>query len=103
MKLVRSIRKGYIQSAASRVPVPIIPNTNINLWKDAPESIDDNPLHIPAPKAALPGNEESYNPPEEYLPDADELKDLQQRKIEEKSLVIPKKYTSSSFFIKQLL
>lgn len=29
--------------------------------------------HIPAPKMAVPGHEESYNPPPEYLFDKDEV------------------------------
>ncbi len=33
------------------------------------------PLHVPAPKMALPGHAESYNPPEEYLPDEEEIKE----------------------------
>lgn len=31
-------------------------------------------MHFPAPKVALPGHAESYNPPAEYLFDDEELK-----------------------------
>lgn len=39
------------------------------LWKtdDAAEEMRRIHNHIPAPKRALPGHAESYNPPEEYL------------------------------------
>ena len=30
-------------------------------------------MHIPAPKQPLPGHEESYNPPPEYLPTPSEV------------------------------
>lgn len=31
-------------------------------------------MHIPAPKMKLPGHEESYNPPPEYLPTQEEVR-----------------------------
>lgn len=39
------------------------------LWKsdDAAEEMRRIHNHIPAPKRPLPGHAESYNPPEEYL------------------------------------
>ncbi|KAH8098268.1 hypothetical protein JL720_1203 [Aureococcus anophagefferens] len=33
------------------------------------------PMHVPAPKLALPNHDESYRPPEEYLLEDDELED----------------------------
>lgn len=30
-------------------------------------------MHIPAPRESLPGHSESYNPPEEYLFDKEEV------------------------------
>mmetsp|Transcript_12698 Transcript_12698/g.37767 ORF Transcript_12698/g.37767 Transcript_12698/m.37767 type:complete len:715 (-) Transcript_12698:27-2171(-) len=45
-----------------------------SMWSKAPEDDEgkhSGPMHIPAPKAPLPGHEESYNPPQEYLVDDD--------------------------------
>lgn len=89
MKMVRVIRKGL--DAASIAKKKAQKPKYYSIWDEEATSITENPMHIPAPKMRLPGNEESYNPPEEYLPDSDELKELQERRIEEKSLVIPTK------------
>jgi len=67
MKIVRAIRQGRI--------LPKKPTTSTskpqfyNLWS-TPAS--DQPPPPPAPKTRLPTNAESYNPPEEYLPDDEE-------------------------------
>jgi ribosome biogenesis protein ERB1 len=75
-KMVHAIKMGWMK------PKP--PKTEEKekkfymLW----DSKDDNKAedmrrihdHIPAPKPRLPGTAESYNPPAEYLFDADEVK-----------------------------
>ena len=49
-----------------------------DIWDAANEKPDEISRKLPpalqAPKVALPGNAESYNPPEEYLFDDEELK-----------------------------
>ena len=67
------------------------------IWKDEDDQDEDNrnkgPMHIPAPKVALPGHAESYNPPEEYLPTAEEIKEWEAMDPEERPLdFIPKKF-----------
>ncbi len=40
------------------------------MWPEDRDNEDGRrkgPMHIPAPRIALPGHEESYRPPEEYL------------------------------------
>ena len=62
MKLARAIKAGLIVPGTRKVK----PSTKIyDIWT----LTDDVELrnHIPAPKLALPENNESYNPPEEYL------------------------------------
>ena len=48
------------------------------LWKGDEEdelALRKGPQHMPAPKVPPPGHAYSYNPPEEYLPNEDELKE----------------------------
>lgn len=47
-----------------------------DLWaKEDPNSIlGRHKMHIPAPKMRLPGHEESYNPPPEYLLSEEEVR-----------------------------
>lgn len=68
---VRAIRRGWIKSRAEREAPPPPPPTYL-LWDESGAA--DNARtgaglpYIPAPKPDLPGHEESYNPPAEYLP-----------------------------------
>ena len=68
-----------------------------NLWKDD----EDHSLvrrlrsYIPAPKMKLPGHEESYNPPEEYLFTPEEEAEWHNQDPEDRKLnFIPRKYSS---------
>lgn len=68
MKIVRAIREGRI--------VPNKPKASeddarsyYDIWADNAEQQPDHIMHLRAPKLAPPTHEESYNPPEEYLPD----------------------------------
>ncbi len=47
-----------------------------DLWaKEDPNSIlGRHKMHVPAPKMKLPGHEESYNPPPEYLLSEEEVR-----------------------------
>lgn len=55
------------------------------------ETISKGPPHIPAPRMELPVHEHSYNPPEEYLLDEDEVSKLE-KEGELESTFIPSKY-----------
>lgn len=75
MKIVRAIREGRIS------PYKLPPEEEeddldvkrYDIWaNEAPRP--DNPMNIPAPKLPPPGYEESYHPPQEYLPDKNEKK-----------------------------
>ena len=68
VKLVRALRKGWIQRdkpAVDEEPKPYL------LWADDGQATGKTATglaYVPAPKPKLPGHEESYNPPKEYLP-----------------------------------
>lgn len=68
MQLVRYIRHGVIRRDKHKVVKPRF----FDLWADTPDEATPPGQYLPAPKLVLPGNEESYNPPEEYLPDEKE-------------------------------
>jgi ribosome biogenesis protein ERB1 len=74
---VRAIRRGWIKPREERDAEAKPPPVYL-LWDndgDADYSRTGAGLsYIPAPKPELPGHEESYNPPAEYLPAADEKK-----------------------------
>jgi len=68
------------------------------LWKGDEEDElhlrNNRPMHIAAPKQPPPGHAESYNPPEEYLPSAEELKEWEDMEVSDRphGLLIPKKH-----------
>ena len=68
VRLVRAIRKGWIklhQEPAKDAEEPYL------LWADDGQASDKTPAglsYIAPPKPQLPGHEESYHPPAEYLP-----------------------------------
>lgn len=79
---IRAIRRGWLKprgtGTAEKAPPPVY-----MLWDDdgAAESARTGAGlgYIPAPKPELPGHEESYNPPAEFLPTAQELQELEAR------------------------
>uniref|UniRef100_A0ABM5GD14 Ribosome biogenesis protein BOP1 n=1 Tax=Pogona vitticeps TaxID=103695 RepID=A0ABM5GD14_9SAUR len=69
-RLVHAIKMGWIKPRKPKEDTP----TFYDLWaQEDPNSIlGRHKMHVPAPKLPLPGHEESYNPPPEYLPTAEE-------------------------------
>lgn len=67
-----------------------------DLWeKDGDVNSKRLQRYIPAPKTALPGHEESYNPPPEYLLTPDEEAKWREKEPEERKLnFLPKKFPS---------
>ncbi|KAL7471717.1 hypothetical protein ACHAXS_012015 [Conticribra weissflogii] len=67
------------------------------LWKGDEEdelALRKGPQHMPAPKLPPPGHAYSYNPPEEYLPNEEELKEWEELDPEDRPYghFIPKKH-----------
>lgn len=92
MNIVRAIRQGRI--------LPNKPKTTSSskfqpyaIWTEGPPS--SHPPPLPAPKPPLPTNAESYNPPEEYLPSAEEQKTWEEQDPEDRERnFLPQKYRS---------
>eukprot|EP00123_Amoebidium_parasiticum_P012241 comp21214_c0_seq2/m.28850 comp21214_c0_seq2/g.28850 ORF comp21214_c0_seq2/g.28850 comp21214_c0_seq2/m.28850 type:complete len:515 (-) comp21214_c0_seq2:491-2035(-) len=90
MKIVRAIRKGWIKPK-SEVEKPRF----YELWDDSDQPKGDLPNHIPAPRMRLPGHDESYNPPAEYLPTPEEIEEWKNTDPQDKKRnFIPQKYSS---------
>ena len=67
---MRALRKGWIKRSHERDQPKKEPETYL-LWADHGMVTDRTATglsYVPAPKPKLPGHEESYNPPKEYLP-----------------------------------
>lgn len=90
MKIVRAIRQGRI------VPnKPKASTTTPQLYNIWSEPSADHPPPLPAPKPRLPTNDESYNPPEEYLPTDAERKQWKETDKEDRDRdYMPQKYGS---------
>lgn len=76
MKIVKAIKEGRIQPYKEPTDEDEQEDPDVkryDIWADeAPRP--DHPMNVPAPKLPPPGYEESYHPPPEYLPEADERK-----------------------------
>ncbi|SGY22998.1 BQ5605_C019g08880 [Microbotryum silenes-dioicae] len=100
MKIVRAIRSGRIVPRR-----PGAPSTSANkddpakrfygLWSQTDAEAAPHPMHMPAPKMALPSHEESYNPPEEYLWTEEEKEEfLSKEKEDRRGQIIPVKHAA---------
>ncbi|KAJ3298725.1 Ribosome biogenesis protein 1 [Borealophlyctis nickersoniae] len=87
--IARAIQKGWIVPGKKTTSKP----KYYSVWDDADEPREDHPMHIPAPKMALPDNAESYNPPAEYLLTKEEEEEWKKTDAEDRPTnFIPKKY-----------
>ncbi|XP_051467354.1 ribosome biogenesis protein BOP1 isoform X2 [Apus apus] len=70
-KLVHAIKMGWIKPRKPKDDTP----TYYDLWahEDPNSILGRHKMHVPAPKMKLPGHEESYNPPPEYLLSEEEV------------------------------
>lgn len=100
VKLVHAIRNGWIKAPGKEEEEeqdPLV-NTNYLLWKDDEEVEERHrkmPPAIPPPKMALPGHKDSYNPPPEYLPTAEEREQWENMDPEDRpTTYLPQKFDS---------
>ncbi|TRY91259.1 hypothetical protein DNTS_035665 [Danionella cerebrum] len=90
-KLVHAIKMGWIKPRRPKETTP----QYYDLWaKEDPNSIvGRHSMHVPAPKMRLPGHEESYNPPPEYLLSEEERLAWAQQDPEDRKLsYLPQKF-----------
>ncbi|KAI7900427.1 NUC169 domain-containing protein [Cokeromyces recurvatus] len=91
MKIVRAIRQGRIIPRKPKDEKPRF----YNLWGDDDTPREDHIMHVAAPKMKLPEHDESYNPPAEYLPDENEIKEWNEMDEEDRPKnYLPKKYNT---------
>lgn len=95
MKIVKAIREGRI-IPPNKVKQRLEEENKFNydLWNNEEEMID-HVMNLRAPKLPPPTNEESYNPPAEYLLNDEEKKQwLEMNPIDREKNFIPQKYNS---------
>merc|ERR1719478_826761 len=86
-RLVALLREGKI-----RPPPPPAPEV-WDLWADDAPKRKHGPPPLPAPKAALPGHAESYNPPSEYLWTEEEKKEWEEQDEQDRTIThMPQKF-----------
>nr|XP_029514692.1 ribosome biogenesis protein BOP1 isoform X1 [Oncorhynchus nerka] len=91
-KLVHAIKMGWIKPRKPKETTP----QYYDLWaKEDPNAIlGRHKMHVPAPKMRLPGHEESYNPPPEYLLTEEERMAWEQQDAEDRKLpFLPQKHS----------
>lgn len=95
-KIIKAIKEGrYVMLKDRNKPKDV--ETVHQIWNEAEDEVlaesSKHRFHLPAPKLALPGHAESYNPPQEYLLTNDEKKQMNaQDPSDRKYNFIPKKH-----------
>ncbi|KAK0135160.1 Ribosome biogenesis protein bop1 [Merluccius polli] len=95
-KLVHAIKMGWIQPRRSREERAELAGRFYDLWasEDPNAILGRHKMHVPAPKLRLPGHEESYNPPPEYLLNEEERLAWEQQDPEDRKLsFLPRKFS----------
>lgn len=93
MKIVRAIREGRIIPPDQVQKQAEEESKNFDLWANQNDDHVDHIMTLRAPKLPPPTNEESYNPPEEYLLDEQELEEyLKKDPSERDTNFIPQKF-----------
>ncbi|KAM8811118.1 ribosome biogenesis protein BOP1 [Eudromia elegans] len=90
-KLVHAIKMGWIKPRKPKEDTP----SYYDLWahEDPNSILGRHKMHVPAPKMRLPGHEESYNPPPEYLPSEEEKLAWEQQEPAERRLnFVPRRF-----------
>lgn len=91
-KLAYAIRKGRIKLDKDEKPKE--PQFHL-IWDNQEDEPARRIDHVPPPKPKLPGHEESYNPPEEYLFDEEEEEAWKNTAGEDRRInFVPQKYAS---------
>ena len=94
MKIVRAIREGKIIPPDKVKEKEEEEQYNFDLWQDE-TPLPDHVMNLKAPKLPPPSNEESYNPPEEYLMTAEEKEEWENMEPGERTRnFVPQKYGS---------
>jgi ribosome biogenesis protein ERB1 len=89
MKIVRAIREGRITPNKPSATKPAV----YAIWSDSDQPHAEHAMYMPAPQLPPPKTTESYNPPEEYLPTAEEQAEFDELEKEDRKVdFLPKKY-----------
>ncbi|OBA14117.1 uncharacterized protein OGAPODRAFT_102036 [Ogataea polymorpha] len=93
MKIVKAIREGRIVPPHLKKQQEEEDELNFDLWGADIDNTHDHVMTLRAPKLPPPTNQESYNPPEEYLLSEEERKRWEETDPSERELnFLPQKY-----------
>ena len=88
MKIVKAIREGRIVPNKPTAPKPTV----YAIWSDT-DVHNPHAMYMPAPQIPPPKTAESYNPPEEYLPNEEEKAEFEALDKEDRKVdFLPQKY-----------
>lgn len=97
MKIVKAIREGRIIPPKKLKEIKeseAAEDYKYDLWGDSTDSVE-HVMNLRAPKLPPPTNEESYNPPEEYLLSPEEKKEWENSEYSERERnFVPQKFTA---------
>lgn len=94
MKIVRAIREGKIIPPNKVAEKKEDEQLNVDLWEQEDAPLDEM-MNLRAPKLPPPTNEESYNPPEEYLFNEEERENWEQAdELTREKTFKPEKYSA---------
>ncbi|KAK6982827.1 ribosome biogenesis protein bop1 [Biomphalaria glabrata] len=99
-QMVHALKMGWMKPRGEIRKMKLAQDPNapsLDLWKEdaEPEITKRYRMHIPAPKEPLPGHAESFNPPEEYLLDAEEEAKWNEQEPEDRRMNFkPQKFSS---------
>lgn len=96
MKIVKAIREGKIVPHDQKKKMDEEEKNNYNLWEGIDDEVtNDHVMTLRAPKLPPPTNEESYNPPGEYVLTEEERKQWEELDPSEREInFLPQKYGS---------
>ncbi|GBF97452.1 hypothetical protein Rsub_10375 [Raphidocelis subcapitata] len=97
VKIVRAIRNGWIKTRKQKREEARKEDEVYLLWGDDDQAANKTGAgltHIPASKPKLPGHEESYNPPLEYVPTEEEKTSWQLLDEEDRPKFVPRAHDS---------
>lgn len=91
MKIVKAIREGRIVPGKPAAQKPTV----YGIWSESDQPHKEHAMYMPAPQLPPPKTEESYNPPEEYVPTEEERAEWEAMdKEDRKTDFLPAKYSA---------
>lgn len=95
VKLVRAMRKGWLKRQTKKEGEEEEEAPLYLMWEDDNKVSEKTAVglsYIPPPKPQLPSHEQSYNPPQEYLPNDEERQKWEEADEEDRAKFLPQQF-----------